>query len=178
MESAIRTIGIKITINDLFYFSEITHAGTDSGGVGLPVFQLYNPATRTSSGSSIIEFSRDIRVGKSLGTLLDDSITGKPKRTVILAESCYSGFAVTELDKDDRVIMSSTDEVMKAESTTAGRTHYKFTYNFNKNLGKMNTPKNLFNVFDETVEDVRNYWSGVFQNPQINDENLASVTWV
>jgi len=168
MEKSFIELGLKITEDDFFMFVEICHA-LKVGNVKKPIFLLYSPG-----GYDTVNIYDD--TGQtSLKTFLNRHITGKQPRTLVILQSCWSGIGTTQLDLNNRIIMTAGDNDDYV-CTTPFEQNWEFIHTYSNNVGNRNSPNNLYYAFEKAY----NRCSGLLYGrhyPQINDATLAIYTW-
>ncbi|MBI5000279.1 MAG: hypothetical protein HZB92_01950 [Euryarchaeota archaeon] len=182
---AIMDIGRKITYDDLFFFVEICH-GFDHATDGS--FQLYNT---TTNFEDLIMFS----ISKpsypvTLKSLLDTCISDRYARMIFIAQSCYSGHAVTNLASHNRIIMSASQS---HEMTYTNRgnppTHWAFICKGSRSqfpypdipgflltIGASTDPRTLEYGFDNGCNAA--VFNGNPSNPQVYNHDLSMYTYL
>lgn len=189
MESAFRDIGSKITYDDFFYFTFISHASEVSNPADGAFILCYRPP-----GGSIVEqavrFStHQSGLGDSLKKIVDNHIGDRYARSAFIIQTCFSGHAITGLAEPNRIVMSATEPSVESK-TNVGKGHWAFLWGgtdwdlstipgFLLSTGSSYSPVNLKKSFLAGYEAASsNSFIGIpaTSHPMIYNDGLATYT--
>jgi len=167
-------IGNKITEDDFFLLVEVSHgievASPDDGTI-----QFYKDVPGGDEKHMRISTRASIsNPPLCLKNYLDNNIDNCA-RSVIIAQSCYSGYAPLGLRKSNRIIMSAT-QTNEESWTTYGKDHWAFLYGAISSAGNMGSPETLEYFFDKGYKRARDNF--MKSTPQIYNRELAQYTYI
>ncbi len=186
--SAIDHIGEYVTLNDFMILTMRGHGSKESDG-----------AIRLISESMMPDDRDDLYFN-----ILNDKIENKIKnynRMAILIGSCYSGHAIPELERENRIVMTSSEAKKESYCTLGTKETGAFFYKgmhrgwgdkdypgVVKSLGDISTPFSLGYAFDKGYTACQMNYSGSTKLgiiatdcrsiPQISNKTLANVTYL
>lgn len=179
-------IGNKLTANDLFYFTEISHGVKDESGNKLEQFIIYSPYN--GGQNSVYSFSQ-------LNTDVTNNVGTHYARAVFVCASCFSGWATEKITLPNCIIITSAkkDEFGMAWKYGVGGDVYDHAeFMYNNDAAAPGFVRDFGSITDErSLDDL--YWRGYagaqddtdifglpdISTPQLKENNcLASDTYI